>query len=65
MDIAMIGLGKMGGQMARRLLAGGHRVVGLDHLPEVTRQLAAETKLVPASSLAELVAALPAPAWCR
>jgi 6-phosphogluconate dehydrogenase len=61
MDIAMIGLGKMGGQMARRLLHGGHRVVGLDRLPEVTRQLAAETKLVPAYSLVELVAALPAP----
>ncbi len=27
MDIAMIGLGRMGGNMARRLLRGGHRVV--------------------------------------
>ena len=30
MDIAMIGLGKMGANMARRLRAGGHRVVGFD-----------------------------------
>ena len=27
MQIGMIGLGKMGGNMAARLLAGGHRVV--------------------------------------
>ncbi|MCA9971377.1 MAG: hypothetical protein KC425_14225, partial [Anaerolineales bacterium] len=30
MKIAMIGLGKMGGNMTRRLLAGGHRVVVSD-----------------------------------
>ncbi len=30
MDLAMIGLGRMGGNMAKRLLAGGHRVVGYD-----------------------------------
>ena len=27
MDVAMVGLGRMGGNMARRLLRGGHRVV--------------------------------------
>ncbi|RPI31431.1 MAG: 6-phosphogluconate dehydrogenase, partial [Actinomycetota bacterium] len=27
MDVAMIGLGRMGANMARRLLRGGHRVV--------------------------------------
>lgn len=30
MDIAMIGLGKMGANMTRRLLQAGHRVVGFD-----------------------------------
>lgn len=30
MDIAMIGLGKMGANMAKRLLGGGHRVVAYD-----------------------------------
>ena len=28
MDIGMVGLGRMGGNMARRLIRGGHRVVG-------------------------------------
>ena len=27
MELAMVGLGRMGGNMARRLLRGGHRVV--------------------------------------
>ncbi len=30
MDIGMIGLGKMGANMAERLVRGGHRVVGYD-----------------------------------
>ena len=61
MEIAMIGLGKMGGNMAQRLLKGGHRVVGVDRSPEITRQLAAEHGLVAAFSAAEAVAALSAP----
>jgi 6-phosphogluconate dehydrogenase len=61
MDIGMIGLGKMGGNMARRLLQAGHRVVGLDRDGEVTRRLATEAGLTPVFTLAELVAALPAP----
>ena len=61
MEIAMIGLGKMGGNMAQRLLKGGHRVVGVNRSPEVTRQLAAEHGLVAAFSTAEAVAALSAP----
>jgi 6-phosphogluconate dehydrogenase len=38
MEIGMIGLGKMGFNMARRLIKGGHRVVGYDRAAE---QLAA------------------------
>ena len=30
MEIGMIGLGRMGGNMAERLLRGGHRVVAYD-----------------------------------
>ena len=30
MEIGMIGLGRMGGNMAQRLLNGGHRVVTYD-----------------------------------
>ncbi len=61
MDIAMIGLGKMGGAMAQRLLKGGQRVVGLDQSAEITRKLAAEYGLTAAYSMAEAVAALPSP----
>ena len=61
MDIAIIGLGKMGANMARRLIQGGHRVVGMDQSPDAAQKLAAEVKLVPANSLAEVVKALPAP----
>lgn len=34
MEVGMVGLGKMGGNMARRLLAGGHHVVGFDLEPQ-------------------------------
>jgi len=36
----MIGLGKMGANMSRRLIKGGHRVVGTDHSPDNTEKLA-------------------------
>jgi 6-phosphogluconate dehydrogenase len=61
MELAMIGLGKMGGNMARRLLKGGHRVVGLNRTADVTRQLAQEAGLTPAYSTAEAVKLLTAP----
>ena len=34
MELGMIGLGRMGGNMAERLLRGGHRVVGYARRPE-------------------------------
>jgi 6-phosphogluconate dehydrogenase len=61
MELAMIGLGKMGGNMAQRLLKGGHRVVGYNHSPEVTQELAAGYGLIPVYSTAEAVAALTTP----
>jgi len=61
MDIAMIGLGKMGGNMARRLLRGGHRVVGYDRNPDAVNELAEDAGLVPAASLEEVVEALAPP----
>ena len=30
MELGMVGLGRMGGNMAQRLLHGGHKVVGFD-----------------------------------
>ena len=61
MELAMIGLGKMGGNMARRLLKGGHRVIGLNRSPEITRQLAQESGLVPAFTTTEMAKSLSAP----
>ncbi len=56
----MIGLGKMGGNMAQRLTEGGHEVVGYDpHPPDAARLQEMRTSL--AGDLAALVAQLPAP----
>ncbi|MBM3121517.1 MAG: decarboxylating 6-phosphogluconate dehydrogenase [Chloroflexi bacterium] len=60
MELAMIGLGKMGGNMAERLLRGGHRVVAHARTEESIR--AAEANgAVGARSLDEVVAALKPP----
>jgi len=62
MDIAMIGLGRMGGNMARRLLRGGHRVVMFDRAAAVGEGIKGEEKGGDtASSLADVVAKLAAP----
>ena len=51
MEIGLIGLGKMGGNMRTRLRNAGHTVVGYDRNPDVAD----------VGSLAELVEALPSP----
>jgi 6-phosphogluconate dehydrogenase len=51
MRLGMVGLGRMGGNMAARLGERGHEVVGFDVLSDATD----------VRSLAELVAALPPP----
>ena len=60
MDIGMIGLGRMGANMARRLLRGGHRVIGFDPKAEARASIEAEGA-GSAPSLDALVATLPAP----
>jgi len=60
-SIGLVGLGRMGGNMARRLARGGIRVVGHDATPGAADALAAEGVLSAASSLAALADALPAP----
>ncbi|MBV9696047.1 MAG: decarboxylating 6-phosphogluconate dehydrogenase [Gammaproteobacteria bacterium] len=60
MQIGMIGLGRMGANMVRRLLAGGHECVAYDARAEAVQPLAAAGAR-PAHSLKELVAQLSAP----
>lgn len=61
MRMAMIGLGRMGGNMARRLCRGGIEVVGWNRSPAIVKQISEEEALIPASSLADAVAKLKAP----
>ncbi len=56
----MVGLGRMGGNMAERLLRGGHHVVGFSRSPEPLRQLQAKGGLG-VSALADLPARLQPP----
>jgi 6-phosphogluconate dehydrogenase len=51
MELGMIGLGRMGGNMAERLRRGGHTVVGYDRDPKISD----------VASIEELVRRLPAP----
>jgi len=60
MELGMIGLGRMGANLVRRLLRGGHRVVAYDVDPAQVEQLAAEGA-EGASSLEELAAKLEKP----
>jgi len=61
MKIGMVGLGRMGGNMARRLRRGGVEVVAYNRSFEVTEALAKETGAIAVRALKDLVAALPAP----
>ena len=64
MEIGMIGLGRMGGNLAQRLVRGGHRVVAFDPRPDaVEAQVRAGAS--GASSLADLATQLSPPraAW--
>jgi len=51
MDLGLIGLGKMGGNMRERLRRAGHTVVGYDHNPDVSD----------VDSLDEMIEKLPSP----
>ena len=60
MEIGLVGLGRMGKNMALRLLAGGHRVVGLDRTPEAVAEVVAQGA-IGARDLADLVGRLARP----
>lgn len=61
MKLAMVGLGRMGGNMARRLLRGGHQVVGFNRTKEVTEEIQKQDGLIPAYSLKEVIQKLEGP----
>ena len=60
MQLGMIGLGRMGANMVRRLMAGGHDCVAYDRSPEAVQAVAKEGA-VGAASLSELVQSLATP----
>jgi len=60
MQLGMIGLGRMGANLVRRLMRDGHRCVAYDVNPDVVKSLAAEGA-TGAESLADFVAKLEAP----
>ncbi|HEY5710140.1 MAG TPA: decarboxylating 6-phosphogluconate dehydrogenase [Solirubrobacterales bacterium] len=60
MDLGMVGLGRMGANMARRLMRDGHRIVAYDVNPDAVSELAGEGADA-AASLQELASKLSAP----
>jgi 6-phosphogluconate dehydrogenase len=64
MQLGMVGLGRMGANLSRRLMRDGHRVVAYDHTEAHVKQLAGEGA-TGATTLEEFVAKLEKPraAW--
>src|SRR4029077_4756469 len=60
MQLGMIGLGRMGANMVRRLLKGGHRCIVFDRSPKVVSELV-QDNAVGSSSLYDLVTKLEKP----
>jgi 6-phosphogluconate dehydrogenase len=61
MRAAIIGLGKMGSNMARRLMKDGHEIIGFNRTPQVTNEMAEDDGLIPAFSIEETVEKLSSP----
>jgi hypothetical protein len=57
MQLGMVGLGRMGANMVRRLLRGGHRCVVFDMAPKAVSEVV-EAKAIGSSSLQDLVTKL-------
>jgi len=60
MQLGMIGLGRMGANMVRRLIKGGHECVVFDRSPDTVKQLAQE-RAIGASSLSDFAKKLSKP----
>jgi 6-phosphogluconate dehydrogenase len=61
MQLGMIGLGRMGANIVRRLVSAGHECVVYDHSPDAVKAMAGEDNTTGASSLSELRDKLAAP----
>ncbi len=61
MKIAMIGLGRMGMNMAKRLIHGGHEIIAYNRSPEKTDALVKAEQAIGAYSLSEVVEELSQP----
>ena len=60
MQIGIVGLGRMGANIARRLMRAGHKVVGYNRHDDIVHELAGEG-MTPATGLADLVQKLTPP----
>jgi 6-phosphogluconate dehydrogenase len=62
MELGIVGLGKMGANMAKRLARGGHKIIVYNRTLAKSRALAKEDhRIIASDSLVELVAKLPPP----
>jgi 6-phosphogluconate dehydrogenase len=61
MQLGMIGLGRMGANIVRRVVAGGHEGVVYDHDKNAVKELAKDEGMIGASSVAELAEKMSAP----
>lgn len=61
MQIAIIGLGKMGANMARRLCRKGIKVIGYNRSQGIVNEIAQQEGMIPATSLAEAIDKLSSP----
>jgi 6-phosphogluconate dehydrogenase len=61
MQLGMVGLGRMGANMVRRLAAHGHNCVGYNRDAEIVKQLAQDKVITPATSLKDLIGKLTKP----
>src|SRR6266568_3606398 len=61
MQLGMVGLGRMGANMVKRLVAAGHECPVFDMSPKTVAELAKERGVIATSSLQDLVGKLQKP----
>src|SRR5437762_10510267 len=61
MELGFVGLGRMGFNMVTRLVQGGHQVVATDRNQAVVQELAQQSGVTAAASLADLIEKLRPP----